>query len=55
MEREKREKRKREWEFWIHFNVFCAINGKYKEISWGLEKEEEEKKVTSRSTEKTRA
>ena len=31
---------------------FCVINVKYKEISWRVRKEEEEKrKVTSRSTE----
>ena len=27
-----------EWErpqeFWIHFNVFCVVIAKYKEISW---------------------
>ena len=30
---------------------FCVINVKYKEISWRVRKEEEKRKVTSRSTE----
>ena len=32
---ERRERnRERAQEFWIHFNVFCVVIAKYKEISW---------------------
>ena len=44
MQREKRERenkerernRERALEFWIHFNVFCVVIEKYKEISWSV-------------------
>ena len=53
MEREERERdREREQEFWIHSNIFCVINVKYKEISWTVRRRRKGgKKVTSRSTE----
>ena len=49
--------REKEQEFLIHFDVFCVIIVKYKEISWRVRRKKEKrwKKVTSRSTEKTRA
>ena len=51
MEREKRERenkerernRERALEFWIHFNVFCVIIVKYKEISCRVRRRKEEK------------
>ena len=38
-ERENKERernRERALEFWIHFNVFCVVIEKYKEISWSV-------------------
>ena len=53
-EREKGRK-EREQEFLIHFNVvICVNNVKYKEISWRVRRRRR-KKVTFRSTKKTRA
>ena len=37
IERRAREiERERAKEFWIHFNVFCVVIEKYKEISWSV-------------------